>query len=301
MLLTYFRYRFRKFVLFLFALQLVVMLVLIAYYQVQIYFQQQERQFVVDLFNAQPQWEDISIDNHTSARLDWMYRMSEIESRNLEFLEKALELRTSTNRFIEEIEAAFVSKKLHELSFKSENIVADYYDLVLEFLESAQIDTTDRRILQKACLSIFPLSDNLLLKQQYKDLKDRDTYRAYFEKIKSDIRYIENLWIDYLGFKMRGRCLSFPYRILINAAYRFEQGDTLCLKASFAERIYGKRKVVIENDTLLTNEYGIVKYRKNAHTIGTHQIKGQILQKDGWGRTTAYPFTHEYTVLPKCN
>ncbi len=94
-------------------------------------------------------------------------------------------------------------------------------------------------------------------------------------------------------------CDRNQFDVTVVAPSYLQQGDTLTASIFFAEKIPVEGRITIGENTLVSGRIDEANYQVKANELGRHQFEGEFLIKTETGETKTYPFTHEYTIVPK--
>lgn len=217
------------------------------------------------------------------------------------------EIREYTENLQKEIDKAIVSEALEINGLSFDKTINGHKEFVLKSLEELNLKLNEYSEVDEADLSIIeeiysnPLvNDSHFLMTRHQKIRTRQSYLTYLTKLKNDLKFVEDKVIILLWAKMPRRYFR-SYDLIVQSQNLIERGDTLKTIIFLAESIPVQGKLMIGKDIIKEGRLDGETYQIRADKLGKHQIEGALITKDGYGQTKTYPFTHKYTVLPKCN
>lgn len=209
-----------------------------------------------------------------------------------------------TNQYIEELEAETVSTGLKSPANLSD-FLGKYSDGVGGILvELNQGVYGEMYANVPETIEGYSLSTNEVLLKRYGNLETKTLKNAYINKVKNEVWQFENKLIYHLYNHIPNTCDIGVIKnyVIVLAEKRLWEGETLNARILLARNIETQSlAVIVGNDTLKRDVDGMGIYKTKVNGIGKHQLEGKIITENGWGKTQTYSFSHEYTVLPKCN
>ncbi|MEZ4883177.1 MAG: hypothetical protein R3E32_00480 [Chitinophagales bacterium] len=306
MLRTYFLQKLKKYSLQLLALQGLVILGLLGHSYFQSLQCQQQKEDLTSIITHYQTKYSTSINSNTGRTLDRMSKEVWELGWGNEFVECALDIRAKTSEIIKAINSRLVSKSAVQNDLEVKNSIQKHHQLILQSLEelnnqldSSTIDSNDLNTIEHIYSLPFK-ADKQILWNQYQDIKTDDSYLAYAAKLRNDLRLIESNLVVLLWGKMPIlACHHNLYDVSIIAPNNLQQGDTLTANIFLAQKIPLQGRIMIGTDTLADGRIDVETYKIKTDRLGIHTLEGELITKGAFGETKIYPFTHEYTVLPK--
>lgn len=302
---SYFRQVLSNYTVIFIVVQWLFLLVIVGFYRSEIHHQQQQTLELSKFFNRHSDWAKSSIQNHTGLAFEQAYERIEAWDYRIEYLDISLEVQELTKCFIEEMKGNTGEGKYCNKGLNINEVLDSYCSELLTLLDEYAyfVDTSDIWAWKERYAPYISFSDSSVLQSAYQNFENKELELNLLKKIENDIRIIENALIHTLTWKITGLC-GFPtYQAHISSQEQLWKGDTLHAKFFVTEKAFKLFRIVLENDTINIRTDGMKSFEviPNANEFYEYQLSGQILQTDGWGKTTSYPFVHDYEVVPKCN
>ena len=298
MTITYLNHKFRKYAVQLFVILCGIFLSSFTFFVIQLIIKQWEREALVHLYNEENTLEHKWRNFNRSNIVEWSYRLSE---RNSYYDREIWVVREFTDCFIADLDNSLQSKQAIDVR----KTVEKYRNALIERLVPLNNFTREQKeffwlLSESHSLDATPIHQ-FILKKHYQIFKDRASYEANMQKIKREIRLIEEgILYFYFAVASSPICRYYGYSASVEGQSSLLTNDTLKLKLGLID-LDGMNQyyqLITAEDTLAIDSHAppIIKIKTEA--VGKHTLEGIIMKKDGWGRIGRYPFEHQYTVTP---
>ncbi len=299
---TYFRQKLKKYALQLFALQgfvIVALLSLLTFQLLQDH--HQEKQFFERMEFDYQTFADITYKTNQLKRNLMSLRVEKTHRAKLwlDCAEKIIKYRGGFDKKI----AKAISVPQTKLALSADELLTAYFEGVEEILFKEHQKIYERLDVEMEAFKDYSLPDYKQVLQQYDYLETPYSKIAYLQKVRSEMLLIEHIAVEYLFSKLPSEpCIYDKYYTHVIAPNRLWQDETTNARITFTENPKIRRPTfIVEGKGVALDADGTAIYQMKTKKLGKHLLEGKVIMQNNWGKTMTYPFTHEYTVLPKCN